>query len=225
VGLVIIAGKICAEYLTASNMSRLERLGSMAFVALAVILTVPAMTLGRWRFSCLSAIFVLSTCLNLGIENMSRMVDPGWMELIIIASSVTLAICDAHGQGSSVADSSKNVTVLRHAALMVLAICTLIGNASACEGLGFFFMFISALALSVILSGFEWGRPIVSFGVVYLLTRPMTFCHTLSSAPYLRLVSGNSGLCFFALLAPRLYFRFSENHLAISQAPAVDGDV
>ena len=150
------------------------------------------------------------------------MVDPAWIELVLVVSSTILAGWNSDVPGPNLADISEKAKSLRSAALMFLAICMLIGNTLACNWIGCLLMFMSAVALSVVVRTYDWGRPIVSVGAVYILTRPMTTCHTLSSAPALRLITANSGLCLVAVFAPRLLIHFADNHLAIRQEPAVD---
>ena len=153
---------------------------------------------------------------------MGKMIDTAWIELVVVVSSTILAGWNSDVPGPNLADVSEKAKSLRSAALMFLAICMLIGNTLACNWIGCLLMFMSAVALSVVVRTYDWGRPIVSFGAVYILTRPMTTCHTLSSAPALRLVAANSGLCILAVLAPRLLIHLADYRSAISQEPAED---
>jgi hypothetical protein len=71
-------------------------------------------------------------------------------------------------------------------------------------------MYISAIALSTFMTAFVKSYPLLSFSVVYILTRPIRICDT-EVSPTLHTATANSYLCFLALLANRFAVFISEN--------------
>ena len=70
--LMIIAGRMCADHMCDGYLSPANKLAYITLTALSVITTVPAIMLGYGRLVCWSAVFLLSTCLNLCIKNLSK---------------------------------------------------------------------------------------------------------------------------------------------------------
>jgi hypothetical protein len=195
--LVSISGWICADCLFSPETILVQKLVCLSLVGISVLILIPAHTLGYENIFRWSSVFLIITVSNLAINLLCSRLDPHWTQFcLIVVTMVSLSMLRKQDESKPFITCQRK-KLARNVLAIVLALWVLLGNFFEMGGIsGVVLSQVGPFVLSLLLQTFDEINPILSFAVIYILTRP----NGAYATSLVHWATANSFVCCLSLL-------------------------